>query len=238
MKITCLQMDMQFGMPDENFAHAAELIAKAAPEKTEAAETAKPAEPEKAADEAPAAPEQPQTEVSPETSREEAALPIGQSLEILDQSKGFEETLQTLDKPVSKDANLLRQPVQAEKPLAPAPVKTGELSGTPLIRTPLRTAVPQAKNRVQEVVSSQLAVGKYEPPAQNLPAGAAMRPVANPVETACASLRKAWNATNAHDQLLDCILSLDGLRGKLEPRLLGKHLGLDPLVTLIALYAG
>lgn len=153
--------------------------------------------------------------------KEEAALPIGESLQILDKTKGFEETIRTLDKPLSKDANLLRQPVQAEKPLAPAPVKTGELNGTPLIRTPLRTAVPQAKNRVQEVVSSQLAVGKYEPPVQNLPAGAAMRPVANPVETACASLRKAWNATDAHDQLLDCILSLDGLRGKLEPRLLG-----------------
>lgn len=32
MKIACLQMDMQFGKPDENFAHAAGLIAKAAPE--------------------------------------------------------------------------------------------------------------------------------------------------------------------------------------------------------------
>lgn len=196
--------------------------AKDAPARpAEAVEAEKPAEPETPAQDVPAAPEAPRTEAPTVSAAEETALPIGQSLEILDQSKGFEETLQTLDKPVSKDANLLHQPRQDVRPLAPAPVRNSELNGTPLVRTPLRTAVPQTKNRVQEVVSSQLAVGKYEPPAQNLPAGTAMHPVANPVETACSSLRKAWNSTDAHDQLLDCILSLDGLRAKLEPRLLG-----------------
>lgn len=199
---------------------AAETAAPA-PEAEAAAPAEAPAAKEEPAPapEAPAAQEEPQAE-EPAPAKEEA-LPIGESLQILDESKGFEETIRTLDKGVSKNANLLRQPVQVAKPLPPMPAKTGELSGTPLIRTPLRTAVPQAKNRVQEVVSSQLAVGKYEPPAQNLPTGMAMRPVSNPVENACASLRKAWNATDAHDQLLDCILSLDGLRGKLEPRLLG-----------------
>ena len=28
MKVTCLQMDMQFACPDKNFQHAAELIAQ------------------------------------------------------------------------------------------------------------------------------------------------------------------------------------------------------------------
>ncbi|MBQ3484128.1 MAG: hypothetical protein IJA77_01330 [Clostridia bacterium] len=157
---------------------------------------------------------------APEAPAEDAALPIGQSLQILDHTKDFEETLQTLDKPVSKDANLLRQPTpKPAAPLAPSPVKPGELNGTPLIRTPLKTSTPQPKNRVQEVVASQLTIGKYEPPTQNLPAGTAMRDVANPVEAACASFRQAWNASDAHGQLLDCILSLDGVRSKLEPRL-------------------
>ena len=46
-----------------------------------------------------------------------------------------------------------------------------------------------------------------------------MQDVHNPVETACASLRQAWHATDSHQQLLDCILSLDGFRTKLESRL-------------------
>ncbi len=153
---------------------------------------------------------------------DDIALPIGKPLQILDQSKGFEETLQTLDKPVSKNANLLRQrDTRSARPAAPAPVKPGELNGTPLVRTPLRTSVPQPKNRTQEIIASQLVIGKYEPPTQNLPSGTAMRDVANPVETACVSLRQAWNAAEAQTQLLDCILSLDGIRAKLEPRLVG-----------------
>ena len=43
--------------------------------------------------------------------------------------------------------------------------------------------------------------------------------MANPVADACTSLRKAWHNTDAHTQLLDCILSLDGFRTKLENRL-------------------
>ena len=152
---------------------------------------------------------------------DEAPLPIGKHLEIFDQSKGFEETLQTLDKPVSKDANLLNQrPARPLRPLPPpAQSKPGELNGTHLVRSPLRTSTPQPKNRVQEIVNNQVVVGQYEPPTSSLPAGTAMRSVANPVEEACSSLRQAWHATDAHSQLLDCILSLDGFRAKLEPRL-------------------
>ncbi len=38
--------------------------------------------------------------------------------------------------------------------------------------------------------------------------------------------------------LLGCYVTVSVLRSVLEPRLLGKQLGLDPLVTLMALYAG
>lgn len=199
------------------------------------APAAKPTAPKPAQEEAPATPaeepaEQPavpaeaaaEAEPVPTAPAEDAPLPIGQTLQILDQSKGFEETLQTLDKPVSKDANLLRQ--QEARPIKPpaAPVQTKStpLNGTRLVNSPLRASVPQPKNRVQEVVASHM-VGYYEPPTQNLPAGTAMHSVQNPVETACASLRQAWHATEAHTQLMDCILSLDGFRNKLESRLCG-----------------
>lgn len=145
-------------------------------------------------------------------------LPIGQPLQILDQADTHEETLRQLDRPVSENANLLRQ---KEKRIADAvlPQRNTPLSGTPLVRKPLHVAAQQPKNRTQEVISSQWSIGKYEPPAQNLPAGTAMRTVENPVEAACASLREAWKAENAHEQLVDFMLSLDGIRTPLEAKL-------------------
>ncbi len=148
------------------------------------------------------------------------ALPIGQALQILDESKSTEDTLKQLDKPVSSGANLLHHHEQKSAPELSAPaVQNGALSGTPLVRTPLHVSVQQNKNRTQEVVSSQWSIGKYEPPAQNLPTGATMRQVKNPVEAACSQLREAWNASSAHDQLTDFILSLDGVRTQLEAKL-------------------
>lgn len=199
--------------------------ASAAAAEKPAEQPIKPAQPPKAAEpernvEQPAP--APVKAVEAPAPKDEAPLPIGKPLHILDETKSFEETLQKLDKPVSKGANLLNQREQRPaRPLPPVAEKPGELTGTPLIRTPLRTSVPQPKNRTQEIVANQLAVGKYEPPTQNLPAGTTLRDVSNPVETACVSLRQAWNAAEAQPQLLDCILSLDGVRSKLEPRLVG-----------------
>ena len=146
-------------------------------------------------------------------------LPLGKKLHILEQPADHEETLRQLDKPVSTGANLLHEKTREAAIPTPAPRSNEPLTGTPLVRTPLHVAAPQSKNRTQEVISSQLNVGKYEPPAQNLPAGTAMRAINNPVETACVSLREAWNQSSAHSQLIDCILSLDGMRNQLEIKL-------------------
>ena len=148
---------------------------------------------------------------------EDAPLPLGQKLNILDEGKSFDETLQRLDQPLSKGANLLHTPEAPQNRPAPAP--SAPLSGTPLFRAPLKTSVPQPKNKLQEVVSSQWRVARYEPPADSLPAGTTMRHVVNPVETACQSLRAAWEVPEAQTQLTDFILSLDGMRAKLEPKL-------------------
>ncbi len=155
-----------------------------------------------------------------ENASSDEALPIGESLNILDQSKNFEETLQSLDQPLSDSANLLHN-VPENRPAVPAKldVAPGTLTGTPLVRTPLRTATQPTKNRVQEAVTNQWYIGKYEPPAQNLPTGASMRPIDNPVSTATEAFRNAWRMPEVRDQLLDFVLSLDGLRSKLEPRI-------------------
>lgn len=149
----------------------------------------------------------------------EEALPIGKPLQILDQNKNFEETLQSLDQPLSKDANLLHQ--NTEKSIEAAAPKAPEkpLSGTPLFHASMRTSVPQPKNKLQEVVSAQWRVARNEPPTAPLPAGAKMHQVENPVEVACERMRAAWQVPEAQNQLIDFLLSLDGMRAKLEPRL-------------------
>ena len=149
-----------------------------------------------------------------EPAPKEDALPIGKPLQILDQSKNFEETLQGLDQPLSKSANLLRQ--TEDKPVPPPPASEKPLSGTPLYRANMHTSVPQPKNKLQELVSAQWRVARNEPPTAPLPAGARMHQVENPVEVACTSMRAAWQVPEAQTQLIDLILSLDGMRAKLD----------------------
>lgn len=149
--------------------------------------------------------------------KKEEALPIGKPLQILDESKNFEETLSGLNQPLSKEANLLHQPAAPAMPLPP--VQEKPLSGTPLFRANMRTSVPQPKNKLQEVVSAQWRVARNEPPTVSLPADTPMRQVENPVEVACTGLRAAWQVPEAQNQLLDFLLSLDGMRAKLDARL-------------------
>ncbi len=195
--------------------------AESVPVKEEAEAPAEAAEPtsEPAAQETAAEPAAKEEQPSAKAPEQPEALPIGQSLQILDQHQDHEETLRQLDKPVSEGANLLHQKSSESASLMQMPAQKEPLSGTPLIRTPLRVASQQPKNHTQEIVSSQWSIGKYEPPAQNLPAGTAMRAVDNPVQNACDALRSAWQTDASHDQLLDFILSLDGLRGQLETKL-------------------
>ncbi len=161
-------------------------------------------------------------DAAPAPKKEDAPLPLGKQLEILDQSKTFDETLHTLEQPLSKGANLLHGPrenVQTEPPAAPCSTSGAPLSGTPLYRAPLKTAMRPPKNRVQEVVASQWMVGRYEPPAAPLPAGSKMNHVENPVENACRSLKEAWRVPEAQEQLMNQILALDGMCARLVPRL-------------------
>ncbi len=180
------------------------------PSAAAAAQETLPSGPESANAEAP--------EISPEDTSPDVSLPLGQHLSILDTDLTFDEAIRQLDQPVSHEANLLRSPETPAKPVPPCPAVP--LNGTPLFHASVKTSVPPPKNRLQEVVATQIKVGRYEPPTASLPAGTAMRQVYNPVETACESLRSAWQLPSAHNQLLDCIFSLDGMRSQLEARLL------------------
>lgn len=155
----------------------------------------------------------------PAVTHEDEELPIGQSLQILDTSRGFEETLQNIAQPLSHGANLLRSaPARQEVSQPPRHrAASTQLTGTPLYRAPLHTSVPQPKNKLQEVVSSQWRIARNDPPAEPLPAGAAMNAVENPVETACNSLRAAWQLPESRSQLVDFLFSLEGMRAHLEP---------------------
>lgn len=144
-------------------------------------------------------------------------LPIGETLHILEQ--GHDETIKELDKPLSVEANLLHENRQPSELMVTAAPKDGPLGGTPLIRTPLHVSAQQSKNHTQEVINNQWNVGKYEPPAQNLPAGTTLHPVDNPVEQAIKHMRTAWNNVSTHAQLTDFILSLEGCRPLLETEL-------------------
>lgn len=150
--------------------------------------------------------------------RQDEPLPIGKPLQILDQSKDFDETLTGLNQPLSKDANLLHH-TAAPAAIPAAAISEKPLAGTPLFRANMRTSVPQPKNKLQEVVSAQWRVARNEPPTEPLPADTAMRQVENPVEVACNSLRAAWQVPEAQNQLIDLLLSLDGMRAKLDARL-------------------
>ena len=151
----------------------------------------------------------------PEGPQSDEVLPIGQSLKILDETRGFEETLKDIAQPLSNSANLLRSESAASE--MPPLEKAASLSGTPLYHAPLRTSVPQPKNKLQEVVSSQWRIARNDPPADPLPAGAKMNIVVNPVETACTSLRAAWAMPESRAQLVDFLFSLDGMQSHLEP---------------------
>ena len=85
---------------------------------------------------------------------------------------------------MSGQANLLTH--TASVPVAPkpqsAPATTpNRLGGTPLHRPPTQPVAAQPRNRVQEAIYNQVRVTRNEPPAENLPRGASMRPAENPV---------------------------------------------------------
>lgn len=174
----------------------------------------------------------PASEAAAHAEAKEEPLAIGCKLHILDESKDFDAQLSDIAQPLSAGANLLAAP--AHRPVAPRPVPSAQLSGTPLMRSSFRAATPKPKNQLQEVVSAQWRAARYEPPAASLPAGATLHPVENPVEEACRCLTQAWKLPEAQQQLLDHVLSLPGMGQRLTALRVGENAsGETPLQAVL-----
>ena len=150
-------------------------------------------------------------------SDEPARLPIGKSLEILDQSKTFEETIAALSQPLSEKANLISDRRAAERTFAAPDDSARRLTGTPLIRTSVRTSEPTLRNRVQEVVSGRAVTARNaEPPAPPVPFSRDLPTVSNPVKAAESAFAEAWKDTAARPALARFVLSLEGMKPALD----------------------
>ena len=177
----------------------------AKPEKAEKAEPAEPADPETPK----AAPEEKAEEpVKPE----EAALPIGQKLVILDENKSTDQMLDELNMPLSNAANPLRreaaEEAETEEPAEEVPQNDGPLTGSPITRAAgLRVTPQRVKNHVQEAVHIKQRQQR-EHADDSLPDGAVLTGVENPYEKAVAALENAWSIEPLRERLADFILFL------------------------------
>ncbi len=155
----------------------------------------------------------PEPEAPPEREKPREELPIGENLEILDGSKTYEETLQSLSLPLSGGSNLLKSKARERESQAAAAMDPRKLCGTALNRTGVQTSVPIPKNHVQEVVSSRLqAIRSADPQAAPVPFSCDLNAVENPVEQAMAAVRRAWAIVDTRPRLISLLFSLDGFR--------------------------
>ena len=207
----------------------AEQAAPAEPVPEEAApEAAEASTPAPASVPAPAGEAQPEGEPAAEPARSEA-LPIGKPLQILEPAQSFEETLEALDQPLSSGANLLKESRRDTAAPAAGRENDSKLSGTPLYHSPVSTSTPRVKNKLQEVVSNQWHAAKNDPPAQPLPEGAKLHDVPNPVDQAVQALTKAWQYPETRTQLVNLLLSMEGMHTLMEERQTGAIRSRSPL---------
>ena len=145
------------------------------------------------------------------------SLPIGESLNILDQSKTFEETVESLSQPLSGDANLIHSRTSALRASMQESAPAKKLTGTPLVRTNVHTATPMVKDRVQEVVNGHFqAARNAEPPAPPVPFNQSLPQVENPVAKAEDILQRIWTDGEVRMRLAQFLLSLDGMKQALD----------------------
>lgn len=148
---------------------------------------------------------------------EAESLPIGQTLNILDESKTFEETVEALSQPLSGGANLIHSRASALRSAMQEGGPQKKLTGTPLVRTNVHTATPMVKDRVQEVVAGRFqAARNAEPPAPPLPFTQSLPQVENPVARAEDVLQRVWTDAEIRSRLAQFLLSLEGMKQALD----------------------
>lgn len=208
---------------EEVDAPAENAQAHAAEEKAEPVRTEKPKKPEPRSRRAERAAEDEQRKAAkakpapkaeakreePQAAQEEqdAALPIGAHLEILDSAVPFEQQISRLAQPLSEGANRLTSdtPTPADDDL-PENV-TAHFSGTPLAKNngkPIRGKT-QAEN-MHQVVEQQIAGQRDEVMGSELGSGTYAM-VENPIETLRGCLEYVWQNADMRDQALAMLLA-------------------------------
>ena len=145
-------------------------------------------------------------------------LPIGEALNILDQSKSFEQTIKELDQPLSAGANLLTTSQEEDETESVRQPCTVKLNGTPLTKASQSGASISAKNHAQAAVAAQRRQNRNDGTEPAIPYRSDLPLAENPISEAAAALRAAWADPSCRQQILDTILSLDDIQYALRSR--------------------
>lgn len=137
---------------------------------------------------------------------QDAALPIGAHLEILDSAVPFEQQISRLAQPLSEGANRLTSDTPAPADDDVAETVTAHFSGTPLAKNngkPIRGKT-RAEN-VYQVVEQQIAGQRDEVMGSELGSGTYAM-VENPIETLRGCLEYVWQNADMRDQAIGMLL--------------------------------
>ncbi len=137
------------------------------------------------------------------------------------QATNAREQIESLDAPVSENANRLSGASRPAQVLPQGEQK--KLVGTPLYQSVAkRPPQVRAHNALSEIVDAQVRAGRAEAPGAVLQQGARLRQVENPVDHFKRSLAAVWAGDDTRQQALDAMLSLTGIQPMLSQALSGK----------------
>ena len=156
-------------------------------------------------------------EREPEKAKGEA-LPIGEALNILDQTKSYEQTIRELDQPLSAGANLLTTSQEDEATETVRQPSTVKLNGTPLTKVSQSGAAVSPKNHAQAAVAAQRRQNRNDGSEPSIRYRSDLPLAENPVREVAYALREVWANGACRQQLLDEILSLDDIQNALRSR--------------------
>ncbi len=147
------------------------------------------------------------------------------------------EQIQSLNEPLSKNANRLQAPSAPMPEIPAAETAARPFAGTRLYQAPQRQTAPRrAHNPLMEAVENQRYAARYEPryeaPGATLPQNAELREVANPAEALKRALQGMSHSPEAQRQAADVILSESGMRIMLSKALVQEANNL----TLVAMH--
>lgn len=149
----------------------------------------------------------------------EATLPIGTKLNILDVNLDFEDQITQLDQPLSSKANLLSSAINTlpdedyESEQDEAPVR---VTGTPLSRAPgNKPRMRGQQEPMQRIVEQQLRQARAVRPGADLPADTPFELVDNPIENLGVAIERAWQSEDIRRRAVEMLAGNQELTGQI-----------------------